>query len=263
MGRDAAGAVPHEPVSRHRAAEDIKVQDRNGHEPDTGLSRRDFLVKALLASGAVIAGHRGMLHAATIAGGSRADWPTRGRPLAEDLPGRTVMMYAELSLEHLTRTTAHWGIGCGRGACADKFILVSPAEPIDLHDALVRVGGRPGNNLTMESYGDVVAGDPLAVSVLWHGLEKPLGLKDVFHDGAGGGFMMRFGGNREAALRHNTGCLTCLESCPVGITSNAAYPHIRGIRRALTPNSTFRGRPETLPRKEAFPLVVCYRLDVQ
>ena len=231
-----------------------------------GLSRRDFLVRALLTSGAVVMGSSGLVpvHASPAApSGWPAEWPTPDLPLVVDVPSRTVKMYAELSLEHLTRTTGHWGIGCRSGTLADRFILVSPADPLDFHDALIRVGARPGNNLEPDSYGRHVTGDALAVTVSWPGLRAPLDLKEIFHDETGRGFAIRFGGNREAARKHRTGCLTCLESCPVGITSNAAYPHISGIQRSIMPNSRFRGRPEALPRKDAFPLAVCYRLEAK
>lgn len=230
--------------------------------PEPGLTRRKFLITALLASGAVVIGPGLVLSAASQGDlpGWQEGWPTRERPLMENHPNRTVMMYAELSLQHLTRTTAHWGVGYAGGTLADKFILVSPARPEEFHDALVRIGARPGNNLSMDSYGGFIAGDALAVSAVWPGLKGELSLKDIFHDEAGKGFSIRFGGNRQASVIQKTGCLTCLESCPVGITSNAAYPHIRGIQRSVMPNSRFRGRPETLPRKDAFPLVVNYSL---
>ena len=34
---------------------------------------------------------------------------------------------------------------------------------------------------------------------------------------------IRFGGNFEAAKAKRTGCILCLDSCAVGITSDAAY----------------------------------------
>ena len=228
------------------------------------ISRRSFLIRALLAGGAVILGPQGLIRASSGATAQKdwpPDWPSPDKPLKEDIPARKVQMYAEVSLVHLTRTTGHWGIGCASGSLADKFILLSPADPVAFHDALLRTGARPGNNLAMDSYGRYVSGDAMLVTAQWPGLKAPLDLKDILYDEAGKGFMIRFGGNREAARRHKTGCLTCLESCPVGITSNAAYPHIRGIQRTFMPNSAFRGKPEVLPRKEAFPLILSYRLD--
>lgn len=226
------------------------------------LSRRTFLVSMLLASGAAVLRPDGLLAAAPPSLPGRQwspGWPTRQAPLREDIPGRSVKIYAELSLKHLTETTAHWGIGCSSGSCADKFIFTSPVEPAHLYDALCRTGARPGNNLTLKSYGQHAAGDELALSVQWAGLARDLSLSSVIFDEAGKGFLFRFGGNRAAALEQKTGCLTCLESCPVAITSNSLYPHISPFRRVVRPNSRFRGKPEALPNSDLLPVVISYR----
>jgi len=225
-----------------------------------GLTRRDFLVSMLIAGGAVMVGANGLLQAAPAAEAWPKDWPVRARPLLVDTKRHIVKMYAEISLRHLKETTPHWGIGCRTGKYADKFILVSPAEPLDFHDAVVRIGARAGDSLALDSYGKFVAGDRLNVTVSWPGLKKPFDISDVFYDSAGKGFQIRFGGNRAAAEKMKTGCLTCLESCPIAITSNAAYPHLSSIQRKLSPNSQFRGKPEALPDADAFPVVVFYRL---
>jgi hypothetical protein len=235
----------------------------NPASPSSKLSRRDFLLSLLIASGAVIIGPQGLLEAAPLLSGSRdwpGDWPTRGKPLEADAQRRIVKLYTELRLRHLTETTPHWGIGYSGGKFADKFILASPADPVAFHDALIRIGARAGNNLPLNGYGKFVAGDRLAVSAQWQGLRTPVSINDIFYDSAGKGFDIRFGGNRTAAAAKKTGCLTCLESCPIGITSNAVYPHLSTIQRILHPNSSFRGKPERLPGKEAVPVVVFYQI---
>jgi hypothetical protein len=229
---------------------------------DKQLSRRDFLFSLLVASGAVMVTPSGLLAApgATDPGAWPKDWPTKGSPLFVEEKKRTIKMYTEVSLKSLTQTNPHWGIGCPTGKYADKFILLSPAEPLDFHDALVRMGARAGNNLALDSYGQFVAGDELLVTAQWPGLRKPVDIKDIFYDATGKGFKIRFGGNRPAAADKKTGCLTCLESCPIAITSNAVYPHISPSTRSSTPNSLYRGKPEGLPNAEAAPVVIFYRL---
>lgn len=224
------------------------------------LSRRDFLVSMLVASGAVMVGVNGVLEAAPSAPDWPKDWPTKTHPLLADAKRRSVKIYTELSLVHLKETTHHWGIGCRTGKFADKFILVSPVEPPDFHDVMVRIGAKAGNNLKTDGYGQYVAGDRLSVTASWPGLKKSLDIGDIFFDSTGKGFQIRFGGNREAAEKMKTGCLTCLESCPIAISSNAVYPHISPIQRKVNPNSHFRGKPEVLPNTESLPVVVFYRV---
>ncbi|SEM65201.1 hypothetical protein SAMN04489760_13027 [Syntrophus gentianae] len=183
-----------------------------------------------------------------------------GNPIMVDTARRIVKLYTKLQLRHLTETTSHWGIGYSGGKLADKFILVSSAEPVAFHDALVRIGARAGNNLPLDGYGKFIGGDRLILSAQWPGLPTPVSLHEIFYDSAGKGFDIRFGGNRAIAAEKKTGCLTCLESCPIGISSNAVYPHLSTLQRMLRPNSSFRGKPERLPNKEAVPIVVFYRL---
>ncbi|HQG32427.1 MAG TPA: hypothetical protein PLA83_10920 [Deltaproteobacteria bacterium] len=120
--------------------------DRNRDIMHT-LSRREFLFSMLVASGTVIINPDGLIAAASANLSSREwspDWPTKDSPLREDIPGRTVKLYAELSLKHLTETTPHWGIGYRGGSCADKFILKSPAEPVHLHSGQQAQRREPG-----------------------------------------------------------------------------------------------------------------------
>jgi len=239
------------------------MRERIAITPLQGISRRDFLRSLLIASGAVLLGPQGLLEAAPLLTGGRdwpSDWPTRVNPLEANTQSRVVKLYTELRLRHLTETTSHWGIGYSGGKLADKFILVSPVVPVAFHDALIRIGARAGNNVPLDGYGKFVDGDRLTLSAQWPGLKMPVGINDIFDDSTGKGFDIRFGGNRIAAEEKQTGCITCLESCPIGISSNAVYPHLSTMRRMLRPNSSFRGKPENLPNKDAVPIVVFYRL---
>jgi len=225
------------------------------------MERREFLISALVASGAFLLNPAGLLALSPDRNSSRPwpdDWPAKHSPVIKDRKKAAVIIYTELSLKHLNETTAHWGIGYGGGKLADKFILSSPVTPEALYDSLASIGLRPGNNLSMDSNGCFVSGDELDVKAAWPGLEKTLNLRDIFLDSSKKGFKIRFGGYKTAAIRYKTGCLTCLESCPIGITSNAAYPQISPLKRTISPNSLFSGNPEVLPNKDRFPIAVIY-----
>ena len=225
------------------------------------MERREFLISALIASGAVFLNPAGLLAISLdrdVSGLWPDDWPTKNSPLFQDRKRAVVKIYTELSLKHLSQATAHWGIGYNGGKLADKFILSSPVSPEALYDVLAGIGLRPGNNLSINSNGRFVSGDETDVKAAWPGQKNPLNLKDIFLDSSKKGFKIRFGGNKAAAIKYRTGCLTCLESCPVGITSNAAYPQISSIKRAIRPNSLFSGNSEVLPDKDKFPIVVFF-----
>jgi hypothetical protein len=227
------------------------------------LSRRRFLISIMIASGTIILNPDKTLtidSGASLGNTWPESWPTKSAPLVTDTKTRTVKIFSELSLKHLSEITPHWGIGFAGGSCAEKFIFISPVEPSLFYDALLSLNAKPGNNLNMDTNGAYTLGDEIKVSAIWPGLKKPLDISEIFFDSTGKGFNIRYGGNKPTSLKYKTGCLTCLESCPVGITSNASYPQISSFKRTIRPNSRFRGRPEVFPNKETFPVVVSYKL---
>lgn len=187
-------------------------------------------------------------------------FPARKNPLIIDEKNKSVLMFTEINSKNLYKTNPHWGIVFKDGKLADKAILKAYAHHLDFHDALLKIGAVPGNNLTEDKTGEVVKGSELIVTATWPGLNKELSLNDIFYDSTGKGFKIRFGGNKGSALTENTGCITCCESCWIGITSNAAYPNISSFKRFLSPNSHFRGNPDVLPQKEGHPVILTYRL---
>ena len=184
--------------------------------------------------------------------------PFRAEPLRVDSINKRVLIYAEVNPESLNQSNPHWGVVFQGGKLNNKAIFQAFCTPQAFHDALLQIGARPGNNLTLRSSGEVIAGDELLVSVTGPGLSRPLGLTDILEDSSGKGFRIRFGGNRQRAVEEQTGCITCLESCPIGITSNAAYPAISSFKRMLSPNSQFKGKAEKLPRQGG--LILIYSL---
>ena len=54
---------------------------------------------------------------------------------------------------------------------------------------------------------------------------KKYDINEVVKDSNGKKINFRFGGNLKAAIDKNTGCLSCLDSCPVGIISNTTYTY--------------------------------------
>jgi hypothetical protein len=185
--------------------------------------------------------------------------PTRENALVVDMKGKRVLIYTEVSEKSLNETNPHWGVVFKEGKFGDKAILRSFANPLAFHDALLKIGAKPGNKLTKDVIGKPVEGDALDLTATWPGLGKEVKPADIFYDKTGKGFEIKFGGNRKAAEEMNTGCITCLESCWIAITSNANYPAITGATRAISPNSLFKGRPEFLPEGDK-PVILIYRM---
>ncbi len=188
------------------------------------------------------------------------DFPVKENPLVIDEKGKRVLIYTEVCEKNVHQYNAHWGVVFRGGELQDRAILMSYVNPLDFHDALIKIGARPGDNLKKYTNGHYVKGDTLDVKATWPGLGKVLSLDEIFIDKKGRGFQIKFGGNRRASEEQKTGCLTCLESCWISITSNANYPQIGQIKRWISPNSRFKGRADVLP-EDGKPVILIYRVE--
>jgi hypothetical protein len=185
--------------------------------------------------------------------------PTRENPLIVDKQGNRLLIYTEVNEMNLHQANSHWGVVFKDGRFEDRAILRSWAKPTAFHDGLLALGAKPGNNLNKETIGKHLEGDLLDVTATWPGQEKEVGLNEIISESGGKGFAIRFGGNRTASAEQNSGCITCLESCWVAISSNSAYPQSRAIKRFFNPNATFQGKGSLLP-KDGKPVILIYRI---
>ena len=183
--------------------------------------------------------------------------PTKEKPLIIDEKGKRVLIYTEVNEMNVHQSNVHWGVVFKDGKFQDRAILRSYANQLDFHDALIKIGAKPGNTLTKDTIGKYVEGDTLNVKATWTGLGKELSLNDIFIDEKGQGFKIKFGGNRKASEEKNTGCITCLESCWISISSNANYPQTHSLKRFLNPNSRFKGNANILP-EDGKPVILMY-----
>lgn len=187
------------------------------------------------------------------------NFPTKENPLMIDEKNKRVFIYTEVHEMNVHQSNVHWGVVFKDGKFQDRAILRAYANQLDFHDALIKIGAKPGNNLTKDTVGKYVEGDTLDVKATWPGLEKEVSFNEIFVDEAGKGFNIKFGGNRKASEEQKTGCITCLESCWISISSNANYPQTNSIKRFINPNSRFKGRADVLPG-DGKPVILIYKV---
>lgn len=148
---------------------------------------------------------------------------TPNNPIKVDAKAHSVSILAEVNGKYFVQTTRH-GVVFKEGKFGDKAVFMGLVDPKTFHEALISAGFKAGNNMTMANKEKThVQGDPFDISVTWKGAKKAYSLDEVIKDSNGKPLDIRFGGNLPAALEMKTGCLVCLDSCPVGITSNATY----------------------------------------
>lgn len=104
-------------------------------------------------------------------------------------------------------------------------IFSSYVSPEDFYKALEEVGAEAGNNMNADNAATTKSeGSKLELTLAWAGQEGSVGIDDVVKDSNGKAIDMRFSGNIDPSKEYNTGCISCLDSCFVGITSNGEYP---------------------------------------
>ena len=169
---------------------------------------------------------------------------TKANPIMVDQTKQTVSLLAEVKGKYLYTPARHAVVFEG-GSNGGKSIFRALVNVEPFHTALVEIGAKAGENMTFKNKEKThVQGDILLVTVTWEGAEREYDLDEVITDSNGKPLVMRFGGNLPAALEKRTGCLLCLDSCPVGIVSNFTYTYGAVEKRGEV---SFMGNRNLLP----------------
>ena len=145
-------------------------------------------------------------------------------PVIIDAEKREVIIEAEVNGKYFNSPTRH-GVVFKGGSNGDKAVLRALCDEREFYQALIDIGAEPGNNLSFEDMklGKTVEGEKLNVFVIWDGLDREIPFADIIKSADSRTMDLRFGGNFENAKARRTGCILCLDSCAVGIVSDAAY----------------------------------------
>lgn len=182
---------------------------------------------------------------------TEADVPTEDNPMIVDEEAGEVKLYATMNPQYKEESTMHMVVA-ESGQNKDSAMFVAYANQNDFHKALEQIGATPGDNVNMDNAGTVaVEGTPIEMNFNFEDSDEVLTESDIIVDGSGKDVEMRFGGNFDAAEELNTGCISCLESCPAGIISNAAHMLGEDSDASYTLN-------ESLPEDES--LVITYSI---
>ena len=184
----------------------------------------------------------------------------KGLPMQINKAAKEIVMPAEVNGKYFTEPTRH-GVVFVTGSNGEKSVLRGLSNEKEFHDALLSIGAKAGNNLTGEDMkagptnGKSVQGDKLNVFVKWEGSNGEIPFDKIIKATEERPMDIRFGGNLPAANKANTGCVLCLDSCSVGITSDASYP------TGTTQNKVvqFYGDKDVLP-KDGTRVSVIFRL---
>ncbi len=171
-----------------------------------------------------------------------------------DKEKKEVKIVAEVNGKYFTEPTRH-GVVFKDGSNGEKSVLRGLVSEKEIYQAIMDLGATPGNNLVKDDLGKgkKIEGSKMNVFVTWEGSEKEIPFSDIIKSSEERPMDIRFGGNIDRANKFNTGCILCLDSCAVGITSNAAYAF------GESDNIQFYGNQEVLP-KDGTKVTVIFRL---
>ena len=177
---------------------------------------------------------------------------TEEKPIFVDVKEKSISLLARVNGKYFSQPTRH-GIVFAGGSNGGKAVSRGLATHEDFYDGLMKLGFKPGNNMTKENAAKTfVQGDLLEVTITWDGAKKEYSLDEVITDSNKKPFQIRFGGNLEKARQYKTGCLLCLDSCPVGITSNANYT-MGAVE--MRNEVVFKGNSKVLPPDGSFVVI--------
>ncbi len=169
---------------------------------------------------------------------------TKDHPITYDKAAKTVSFLAEVNGKYFYQPTRHFAVWKD-GSNGEKAVLRGLVPVDDFYSALIAIGAVPGNNMTLKNKEVThVQGSSFAVSVTWKGADRSYGIDEVVIDSNKKPILMKFGGNLATARDKKTGCLLCLDSCPVGIVSNAQYTYGAIEKRGEV---TMKGNKAVLP----------------
>ncbi len=181
---------------------------------------------------------------ASNAAADEVDGVSLANPIKVDKEAKTITVLCSINGQYFTQPTRHASI-FKDGGFGTKSIFTSYGKPLDFYDALIEIGAKEGGNMTADNKETThVEGDPIKCEVTWNGAGKYYDFNEVIIDSNKKPIEMRFGGNRKASEAKNTGCLSCLDSCPVGIISNTTYTYGAVETRGEV---GFTGNAEILP----------------
>ncbi|MBQ6440537.1 MAG: fibronectin type III domain-containing protein [Mogibacterium sp.] len=171
-----------------------------------------------------------------------------------DKTAKTVTVSAVMNGRYFDESTRHLMID-RKGFNKGKAILTSYCTPDDLYNGLVKAGGRSwskseGKTLKMGEKNSVSNAENrdfsrIDISISWDGETHSLSecLTTEKNGNTAPDIDMIFSGNPKAAAKTPSGCMTCMDSCYIGIVANSAY----GLCVIDKGEPTLYARPDVLP----------------
>ncbi len=196
---------------------------------------------------------------------ARARQPaTMATPLVISSESKQVTLYGVIYPSRFNRAEgdeAHYHLLTWKDGHSKNALIETPVDDLAFHDALIKIGGQPGNTLSMKAWTQrtdpdnpasqqKARGSRFAVFLSWQDEPKRLPIHHIFRLSPSDPQppAWSFEGNRDRWFNHvpfalRPGCLVCLYSCPSGKLSNSRL----SIADYMTQPRRFQIDAEKLP----------------
>ena len=173
---------------------------------------------------------------------ARASQPaTLETPLVISSESKQVTLYGVIYPNRFNRAEgdeAHYHLLTWKGGHSKNALIETPVDDLAFHDALIKIGGQPGNTLSMEAWTQrtdpdnlasqqKASGSRFAVFLSWQDEPGRLPVHRLLRSPPSDPQLpvWSFEGNRDRWFNRvpfapRPGCLVCLYSCPSGKLSN-------------------------------------------
>lgn len=172
-------------------------------------------------------------------------------PIVVDKENKEVRILAAVNGDFFEKSTMH-GVVYVDGAQGENCMFQSFAKQDAFYDGLKAIGLAAADNINSDNAGETYTDGPaLEVTFAWD--DKTASLDEMIVESNSKPVDIRFTGNKAASDKYQSGCITCLTTCFVGITSNANY------YLGEEPNNvTFKLNPDVAP-KDQTTVTIIYR----
>lgn len=171
--------------------------------------------------------------------------PSAERPMVVQAETKEIRIFGRIYAQRFNDAQgeeAHYHLLVWNKGTSPHALIETPADDLAFHTELMKLGARPGNNLSMAAWTHrhdahdtasrtKVTGSALDIRIAWNTNPAGIPISHIFVQPPApspDSFMSwRFGGNRDRLFNQlpfgsRPGCLVCLYSCPSGKVSNSA-----------------------------------------
>jgi hypothetical protein len=204
--------------------------------------------------------------------------PSAEHPMVVHAETKEIRLFGRIYAQRFNdaqREEAHYHLLVWNKGTSPTALIETPVDDLAFHTEVMKLGARPGNNLSMAAWThrldahdtashETVTGSALDIRIAWSANPSGVLISRVFTQSPATSthplMTWRFGGNRDRLFNQmpfgsRPGCLVCLYSCPSGKVSNSAL----SVHDYVVTPTRFVANTNLVPA-DGTPVIVTFRI---